>query len=204
MDGTLAQVIMFAGNFAPRNWMYCHGQLLPISSNSALFSLIGTIYGGDGRTTFQLPDLRGRVPIGAGQGPGLSDYRLGARGGAEIVTLNTTQIPSHDHTTTINNINLTVDAVLKVSDNTGNSSAAKNNALAKTAKDLQTGHTIEMYDSNPTYTKGFELKGLVATGSGTGTGTIGNTGGSQPHENRQPWLAINYVICTQGLFPSRN
>ena len=88
---------MFAGNFAPRQWAFCDGQLLPISSNSALFSILGTTYGGDGRTTFALPDLRGRVPIHQGHGPGLSDYRLGQKSGAENVTLTVAQLPSHNH-----------------------------------------------------------------------------------------------------------
>lgn len=89
---------MFAGNFAPRGWAFCDGQLLAVSQNDALFSLLGTIYGGDGRTTFGLPDLRGRIPIHAGQGPGLSNRRLGAKAGAEKVTLTVNQTPSHSHT----------------------------------------------------------------------------------------------------------
>lgn len=88
---------MFAGNFAPRGWAFCDGQLLAVSQNDALFSLLGTIYGGDGRTTFGLPDLRGRVPIHAGSGPGLSPRRLGAKAGAEKVTLTVNQLPSHTH-----------------------------------------------------------------------------------------------------------
>ena len=88
---------MFAGNFAPRGWAFCDGQLLAVSQNDALFSLLGTIYGGDGRTTFGLPDLRGRIPIHAGQGPGLSERRLGAKGGSENETLTTNQLPSHTH-----------------------------------------------------------------------------------------------------------
>lgn len=88
---------MFAGNFAPRGWAFCDGQLLAVSQNDALFSLLGTIYGGDGRTTFGLPDLRGRIPIHAGHGPGLSERRLGAKGGAETVTLTVNQMPSHTH-----------------------------------------------------------------------------------------------------------
>lgn len=91
------EIRMFAGNFAPRGWALCDGQLLAISQNDALFSLFGTIYGGDGRTTFGLPDLRGRVPIHTGNGPGLSDRRLGAKGGSENVTLTTNQLPAHDH-----------------------------------------------------------------------------------------------------------
>lgn len=94
----VGEVRMFAGNFAPRGWAFCDGQLLAVSQNDALFSLLGTIYGGDGRTTFGLPDLRGRVPIHAGSGPGLSPRRLGAKGGAENVTLTVNQLPSHSHT----------------------------------------------------------------------------------------------------------
>ncbi len=105
MEPFLGQIVMFAGNFAPRGWAFCDGQLLPISQNSALFSILGTTYGGDGRTTFALPDLRGRVPVHQGNGPGLSDRRLGSKGGAETVTLNTNQIPSHNHSLNISNNN---------------------------------------------------------------------------------------------------
>lgn len=93
----VGEIRMFAGNFAPRGWAFCDGQLLAVSQNDALFSLLGTIYGGDGRTTFGLPDLRGRIPIHAGQGPGLSNRRLGSKAGAEKVTLTTNQLPSHNH-----------------------------------------------------------------------------------------------------------
>ena len=93
----VGEIRMFAGNFAPRGWAYCDGQLLAVSQNDALFSLFGTIYGGDGRTTFGLPDLRGRFPIHAGQGPGLSNRRLGSKGGAETVTVTANQLPSHTH-----------------------------------------------------------------------------------------------------------
>lgn len=93
----VGEIRMFAGNFAPLGWAFCDGQLLAVSQNDALFSLFGTIYGGDGRTTFGLPDMRGRVPIHAGHGPGLTERRLGARGGAEAVTLTVNQLPSHTH-----------------------------------------------------------------------------------------------------------
>lgn len=93
----VGEIRMFAGNFAPRGWAFCDGQLLAVSQNDALFSLLGTIYGGDGRTTFGLPDLRGRIPIHAGHGPGLSERRLGAKGGEENVTLTVNQLPSHNH-----------------------------------------------------------------------------------------------------------
>ena len=97
-DPLIGEIKMFAGNFAPRGWAFCDGQLLPISQNSALFSILGTTYGGDGRTTFGLPDLRGRVAIHPGNGPGLSNYNLGQAGGQETVTLTTAQLPSHSHT----------------------------------------------------------------------------------------------------------
>ena len=97
MEPFIAMIVMFAGNFAPRNWAFCDGQLLPINSNQALFSLLGTTYGGDGRTTFALPDLRGRVAMHPGNGPGLASRRLGEKGGAESVTLTAAQIPSHNH-----------------------------------------------------------------------------------------------------------
>ena len=97
MEPFLAEIIMFGGNFAPRGWAFCDGQLLPISSNQALFSLLGTIYGGDGRTTFALPDLRGRVSMHPGNGPGLSSRRLGEKGGTEQNILTTAQLPAHNH-----------------------------------------------------------------------------------------------------------
>jgi microcystin-dependent protein len=103
MDPFIGQILLFAGNFAPRGWALCQGQLLPIAQNSALFSILGTTYGGDGRTTFALPDLRGRVPVSSGQGPGLSPYTLGENGGTEQVTLLSTQMPAHTHVLVANN-----------------------------------------------------------------------------------------------------
>lgn len=97
MEPFLGQIIMFAGNFAPRGWAFCDGTLLSIAQNSALFSLLGTTYGGDGRTTFALPDLRGRVPVHPGQGPGLSNYTLGQQGGNETTTLTANNLPAHTH-----------------------------------------------------------------------------------------------------------
>tara|TARA_R110001583_G_scaffold157944_2_gene309866 strand:- start:1057 stop:1575 length:519 start_codon:yes stop_codon:yes gene_type:complete len=98
MDPFLAEIIMFAGNFAPRGWAFCDGQILPINTNQSLYSLLGTTYGGDGETTFALPDLRGRAPIGVGTGPGLTNRPLGQKNGAETETLVTSQIPAHTHT----------------------------------------------------------------------------------------------------------
>ncbi len=171
MEGTLAQIILFGGNFAPRNWAFCEGQLLAINSNQALFSLLGTIYGGDGRTTFGLPDLRGRVPIHPGSGPGLSTYRLGQKGGIENVTLTINQIPSHNH-------------ILAASNDAGTSSEPSNMLLANTGaldKEYGTGNPTAMNSQ-----------------------AISNSGGNQSHYNMQPYLALNYCICIQGLFPSRS
>ena len=117
MEPLLGQIQAFGFNFAPRGWTFCDGQLLPISQHQALFSLLGTTYGGDGRTTFALPDLRGRVSMQFGQGPGLSNYTIGQQGGAETVTLGTTQIPSHTHTA-------------KAANESANSNRATGNALA--------------------------------------------------------------------------
>ncbi len=169
----LAEVVIFAGNFAPRQWAFCDGQLLPISSNSAVFSLVGTIYGGDGRTTFALPDLRGRAPIGPRSGPGLSTYREGEKGGVETVTLNVTQIPSHNHT-------INADKAL------GTSTNPANNFMA-----IDSG-TDKIYSPS------------VTAPTTMNAGAVGNTGGNQSHENRQPYLAINYIFAIQGIFPSRN
>jgi microcystin-dependent protein len=116
----VGEVRMFAGNFAPRGWAFCDGQLLAVSQNDALFSLLGTIYGGDGRTTFGLPDLRGRIPLHAGSGPGLSPRRLGAKAGAENVTLTVNQLPSHGHG-------------FQVTTATGNESSPENESFASSA-----------------------------------------------------------------------
>ncbi len=191
MEGMIGEVRGFAGNFAPRAWAFCDGQLLPISSNTALFSIIGTIYGGDGRTTFALPDLRGRVMVHPGNGPGLSSRRLGQKGGSETNTLNVTQIPSHNHSAV---------GKLKVNTNPADSSDPKSNYAAL---------------ANGRVTSGGGAGGTVAAngwsasqndfGAADGvTVTVGNTGGGQSVNNMQPWLGVNYIICMQGVFPSRN
>lgn len=142
----VGEIRMFAGNFAPRGWAFCDGQLLAVSQNDALFSLLGTIYGGDGRTTFGLPDLRGRIPIHAGDGPGLSDRRLGAKLGAEQVTLTPNQIPVHTHS-------VPADAAA------GNSTGDVNTAIAA-------GTTDRAYTS--------EATNLTAFSSGTVQNTGGS------------------------------
>jgi len=155
-------------NFAPRGWAFCQGQVLPIAQNTALFSLLGTTYGGNGQTTFALPDLRGRVAMSPGQGPGLSNYDLGQVGGTEVVTLTQVQMPAHNHIASASNGAAT-------GGRPGNAVPSGGGAYASSSD----GTTM-----NPTF--------------------IGNAGGSQPHENRQPYLILNYIIALEGIFPARN
>lgn len=180
--GFLGEVKMFAGNFAPRGWAFCEGQLLAISSNTALFSIIGTIYGGDGRTTFGLPDLRGRSAIGVGRGPGLSTIVQGTtgRGGVEEVTLTNLNLPSHSHT-----IRNTGNAVLEK----GNTSVPTNN-----------------YHANTRLEKSYhDGSGGVTLGNTRGVQTTTEATGNQRSFNiRDPYLGIRYIICVEGVFPSRN
>ena len=168
---------MFGGNFAPRNWALCDGQILPINNYQALFSLLGTIYGGDGRTTFGLPDLRGRVPMHPGNGPGLTPRSLGQKTGTESNTLNVTQLPSHTHTGTV-----------KCVAGPGNSNVAANNFCSK---DL--GSQSGTYHSGPS-----------DADMNSGAVTIGDTGGGQPVTNVQPVQCVNFIIALQGIYPSRN
>ena len=174
----LAQITMFAGLFAPRGWAFCNGQLLAISQNTAVFALVGTTYGGDGRTSYGLPDLRGRFPMHAGQGspgPGLSSRPLGQRGGVEAVTLNATQMPSHTHTSS-----------QVASTNVGNTKSPAG-AIPAISNDGENNYTTDT--SSPT---------------SMASNPIGNAGGNLPHENMPPFLAINFIIALQGVFPSRN
>jgi microcystin-dependent protein len=170
-DAYLGEIMMFAGNFAPTGWAYCDGSLLLISSNEALFSLLGTNYGGDGVTHFALPDFRGRVPVGYGSGPGLSSYAVGQSGGEEKHTLQTGEMPSHNHA-----------AYADVSD--GTSATPSNNLPAVNSE-------------------GIEHYGSTQNGS-MNANAIGATGGSQPHNNIQPYLTVSFCIATAGIYPSRS
>jgi len=162
MDQYFATILMFAGNFAPVGTEFCNGQLMSISQNSALFSLIGTTFGGNGTTNFALPDMRGRVPMHSGQGPGLTNRLLGEKGGEEKVSLNINQIPMHIHATV-------------------GSGAASTHGSGKV-----------LSDSASIYTDAPATKTLGAP-----------AGGDQQHSNLQPYLCVNFVICTQGIYPSR-
>ncbi len=166
---------MFAGNFAPHNWATCDGQLIPIRQNTALFSILGTAYGGDGRTTFALPDLRGRAPMHYGRGNGLTQRDIGEAGGSGSVTLTQAQMPSHTHT-----LNAAVDP--------GDLKApGEGVSLARS-----TGGSV--YGTEPT-------TNLVELSSSSLTPSAG--GGPQPHNNLQPYLALAFIIALTGIFPSR-
>jgi len=169
-DPFLGEVKIFAGNFAPRGWATCDGQLIPISQNTALFALLGVNFGGDGRTTFSLPDLRARMPMHAGQGPGLSPHSVGETGGSTSVTLLQSEIPQHTHT-------------LHASPAASTTSPGGSATLAVTS-----GTKIYAAPSN-----------LVPMGAG-----LQAAGGNQPHENRQPFLGVTFIIALQGIFPARN
>ena len=184
----VGEIRAFGFNFAPVGWAMCQGQLMQISQYSTLFALIGTTYGGDGRTTFGLPDLRGRAAIGQGMGPGLSPYHMGDRGGAEIVTLNTNQMPQHSHQMT----DKSTQAALTCTAQEANATTPVNNSIAANVR----GETLNRFsDQNPSET--------MKPGSIALSGNTEPTGGNQPHENRAPYLVINYCIAFQGIWPSR-
>ncbi|MEM0998251.1 MAG: tail fiber protein [Bacteroidota bacterium] len=185
MEPTLAEIRIFAGNFAPRSWAFCQGQLLPINQNQALYSLLGTTYGGDGRTNFALPDLRGRTAIHAGNGSGLSDRRLGSQGGTETNTLSVNQIPEHTHSATAR-VNTTIADL----------TSPENAYLAPIAGRVNSSPPAVAQMATYATTRDGKMNDAAVV--------IGNTGGNQSMNNMQPWLALNYIIALQGLFPSRN
>ena len=164
----IAEIKIFAGNFAPRNYAFCDGQLLPISQHTALFSLVGTTYGGDGRTTFALPNLQGRAPMHPGTGPGLSPRRLGEIGGVEMARVDEAQMPSHSHP-----------------------------LLGVPSADQAGPDGSPALGAGPIYARQGPLVGLA-------TEAIGDIGGSLPHNNMQPYLAMNFIIALEGLYPARN
>lgn len=191
MESFLGTILIWPINFAPRGWAFCDGQLLDISQNSALFSLLGTTYGGDGRTTFALPDLRGRIPVGVGTGAGLSPRQLGQRGGSELNQLTMSNLPSHSHTIQSNQA-IGGGIALQVNSETGEEGDPNNNYLAGTE---ETGYSDEAGSG--------ALKGLQNNLAIDGTILCGDTGGSQPFSQLNPYLSFNFIICLDGLFPSR-
>ena len=160
----LGEIKIISWNFPPKGWTFCNGQFLPINQNQALFSLFGTMYGGNGQTTFALPDLRGRVPLHVGAG-----FIQGQAGGQEAHTVTQSEMPAHNHFANAVNGTATVEVVT-------------NNFLAT--------NPASLYNTTPNTTLRPD--------------TITNVGGSQPHENRQPFLVLNFIVALQGIFPSRN
>jgi microcystin-dependent protein len=174
----LAQIALFPFNFAPQGWAFCNGQLLSITQNTALFSLLGTNYGGNGTSTFGLPNLQGSVPVGAGQGPGLSQYDLGEPGGTPVVTLLMSEMAIHTHF-----VSATTDR--------GNTTVPSGNVPATGAAGTPQKPTVaKMYSTNAPNTLLRFAAGLA--------------GGSEPHDNMQPYLTLNFCIALQGIFPARS
>lgn len=170
-DQYVGEIRIFAGNFAPVEWAPCDGRELPIAEYETLYSLIGTTYGGDGQSKFALPDLRGRLALSVGQGPGLSNYTLGAKGGVEEVTLTTSQYPAHTHQ-------------LRASTETAAEKSPAGNMLGA-------GNQVKMFHEQ-------------APTESLNQATIGpSIGGNQPHENRQPFLCVGYIIALYGLYPTQ-
>jgi microcystin-dependent protein len=176
MTPYIAQITGFGFNFAPKGWAYCAGQLMSIQQNQALFSILGTTFGGNGIQTFALPDLRGRVPISWGQGPGLSNYTLGEQSGAQAVTVLANQLPLHNHAFSVNTALAT-------------SSSPSGNYLAQGG--VESGANVSMYATG-------------SSNANMAAGTISNAGGNQPISIIQPYNVINYCVALNGIFPSRN
>jgi microcystin-dependent protein len=176
----LGQIQIVAFNFAPRGWFLCNGQTLAIQQYVALFSLIGTYYGGNGTTTFQLPNLQGRVPIHQGTGPGLSTYVIGEQGGAENVSLLYNNMPIHNHT-------------IGVAAELGTLTSPSNNILANTAAK----------DGRETKPGNFDFVSTAANAT-MSPNAVSQAGGNIPHTNIQPYLTVNFIIAYTGVFPSRN
>lgn len=193
----IAMIILFAGNFAPRNWALCWNQILSIAQNQALFSLIGTTYGGNGQTTFALPDLRGRFPLGTGQGPGLPNIGLGQAGGTPTTTLLITNMPAHNHTGTIASASV-AQAATAVAGTTATPGSTVVPAVLPTIGGGPSAQPIKGYGvpDNTTF--------MAPTTNVTGTVNVGIAGGSQPFSIMNPYLGMNYCIALQGIFPSRN
>lgn len=178
MEGTIGEIRLFAANFAPQNWAYCNGQLIPIRSNTALYSILGTTYGGDGQNTFALPNFNGRTAIGAGNGPGLSSYKAGETVGRNNITLQMTNLPPHTH---VVNASLSIPAYSE----DGDSAVPAQHILAGKAN---------MYTQE---------EGDISLGPIGLNTNISPAGGNIPINITQPSIGMNYIICLYGMFPSR-
>lgn len=186
MSVYVGEIILVGFNFAPAGWAFCDGSLLPISENETLFQLIGTTYGGDGESTFALPDLRGRIPLGTGQGPALQNYTLAQTGGSETITLTVTQLPSHAHP--IDTSALT--ASLKCRNGAGNQRTPVGNV-----------HAIEAAGATMPYSSA--SANATMNGDPIDITGVADAGGIEPHDNIQPYLGLNFCISLFGVFPGQ-
>ncbi|GAB3672685.1 tail fiber protein [Hymenobacter agri] len=184
MDEFIGIVKLFAGSYAPQNWAFCNGQILPINQYQALFSLLGTTYGGNGTTTFALPNLMGRVAVGAGSGAGLPVVQPGQAAGAASVTLTTNNLPAHTH-------------LQQVATQTATTSVPGNSVLPGKPNGVTSGSEESVAINNMVTASGATLTPLAA-------GAIGNTGGNQAVNVMPPYLGMNYIICLNGVYPSRS
>ena len=173
----IGEIRMFAGTFAPLGWAFCDGQFLAVAANDALFSLLGTTYGGDGRTSFGLPDLRGRIPVHQGSGPGLSPRQIGSMSGTEAETLNVLQIPSHDHGARMVAVSTPADTASAI------------------------GHQFAQSVGGPIYHTGTGRGSKPAT---MNANAMASSGGNQPHHNLAPTLCLHFIISLYGIYPSRS
>jgi len=176
----LGSIFGFSANFAPYGWATCSGQVVAIAVNDALYALLGTVFGGDGVNTFNLPDLRGRIPVGQGQGLGLSNYVIGQSGGNETITVSSSQMPQHTHAVGVN--------------------SAQGNLPVPTSA----GYVAGTYSGSGTSATAINFYSTASSGAQLAPNTISQAGSSLPIEILQPILAMQYIICTSGIFPSRN
>lgn len=205
MQVYLGSIWIAAFNFAPRGWALCQGQLLPLNQNQALFALLGTMYGGNGTTNFALPDLRGRVNIGVGQSPGTSLYAQGEKGGVEAVTLGPSQLPLHTHNASFavtKSAPAAIALTVNVVNSAGNQLSPQGNYIAGGHSPAATGTFLASGTTAAMATGSITING--GTGITGGTVTVGTAGSNAPVSVLQPYLALNYIIATTGIFPSRN
>jgi microcystin-dependent protein len=196
MEPYLASLLLFAGNFAIRGYAFCWNQILSISQNSALFSLVGTTYGGNGQTTFALPDLRGRAPIGYGNAPGLGNYDLGQMAGATSTTLTINNMPAHVHT--VSGAGLTsIPSASTAAATTNTPGATLVPAVMPTVGTGPNALQVKGYVAQDNTT-------TLAPGTVGGSTTTGPAGGNQPFSIQNPYTAMSWLIATEGIFPSRN
>lgn len=200
----IGEIRMVGFNFAPRGWAFCQGQIISIAQNTALFSLLGTLYGGNGQTTFGLPDLRGRSPVGMGQGPGLSDITQGEMSGTENVTLLTSNMPAHNHLVPSASASVSVSGQVAMPASS-NSAGVASPVNAVPAAGANGGRPFSLYNSSQNGSDTLAPFNVTLNGSATvPNNETGVTGSNIPVSLRNPFIGINFVIALEGIFPSRN